>query len=155
MRPPFLGVGLLSSALLALAACDLTGNQDAEERARLAQARSRWQGAAISDYSYELRTLCFCPPEVVGPFAITVSRGTVSSVVFLPTGATVTPVPERHPDVEGLFDIVEKTLDRDPDRLAIEYDSALGYPRRIEVDSAARAADDEITYEATSFLRLN
>jgi hypothetical protein len=155
MRRRFVDAGLVLLTLLALPACDVTGSHDAEERARLAQARSRWQRAGVGDYSYELRTLCFCPPEVVGPFAITVSRGTVSSVVFVATGATVTPIPERHPTVEGLFDIVEKTLDRGPDRLAIEYDSALGYPRRIEVDSAAGAADDEITYETTSFVRLS
>jgi Family of unknown function (DUF6174) len=146
---------VLSLALAAFPACNVMGDGDAEERARLAQARSRWRGAGISDYSYEVRKLCFCPPEVVGPFAITVRGGVVTSVVYRPTGAAVDPVPERHPTVEGLFGVVEATLERNPDRLAIDYDPELGYPRRIEVDTIVRAVDDEVTYEAASLSRLN
>lgn len=60
------GGALVAVALAALPACNLMGNEDAEERARLAGDRSRWRGAGISDYAYEVRKLCFCPPEVVG-----------------------------------------------------------------------------------------
>ena len=150
-----LGGVFLSFALVAFPACDMMGNDDAEERARLAQARSRWRGAGISDYSYEMRKLCFCPPEYVGPFTITVRGGAVVSVVYLPTGASVVPVPERHPTVDGLFEVVEATLERNPDQLSIDYDPALGYPRRIDVDTIVRAVDDEVTYEANGLSRLN
>ncbi len=146
---------VVSGALAAFSACNLMGSEDAEERARLAQARSRWRAAGISDYSYEVRKLCFCPPEVVGPFAITVRGGALASVVYVPTGAAVVPVAERHPTVDGLFGVVDATLDRNPDRLAIDYDPAFGYPRRIEVDTIVRAVDDEVTYEAASLSRLN
>jgi Family of unknown function (DUF6174) len=146
---------VLAIALAAFPACDLMGNKDAEERARLLHARARWHAAGISDYSYEMRKLCFCPPEVVGPFAITVRGGAVASVVYVSTGAAVVPVAERHPTVDGLFAVVEATLERNPDRLTIDYDSELGYPRRIEVDTIVRAADDEVTYEATSLSRVN
>lgn len=154
-RKALVGGALVSVALAAFPACNLMGNEDAEERARLAGARSRWRGAGISDYSYELRKACFCPVEVVGPFAITVRGGAVASVVYLPTGAPVAPVPERHPTVDGLFAVVDATLDRNPDRLAIDYDPALGYPRRIEVDTIVRATDDEVTYEAARLSRLD
>jgi hypothetical protein len=150
-----MGGAVVSVALAALPACDIMGSEDAEERARLVQARSRWRGAGISDYTYEVRKLCFCPVEVVGPFSITVRGGAVSSVVYLPTGAAVVPMPDRHPTVEGLFGVVEATLERNPDRLAIEYDPALGYPRRIDVDTIVQAVDDEVTYEAASLARLH
>jgi Family of unknown function (DUF6174) len=154
-RKAQMGGVALSLSLAVLPACDMMGSEDAEERARLLQARSRWRAAGISDYSYEVRKLCFCPPEVVGPFAITVRGGAVASVVYVPTGAAVVPLAERHPTVDGLFAVVEATLERNPDRLTIDYDSALGYPRRIDVDTIVRAADDEVTYEAASLTRLN
>ena len=153
-RKALVGGAVLAAALAALSGCNLMGNEDAEERARLAQARSRWRGAGISDYSYEMRKVCFCPSDVIGPFAITVRGGAVASVVYVPTGAAVAPVAERHPTVEGLFGVVEATLERNPDRLAIDYDAALGYPRRIEVDTIVRAVDDEVTYEAAGLSRL-
>ncbi len=143
------------SCLLLVAGCEsLTGSNGAE-RARLAQARSRWRAAAISDYRYELRRVCFCPPDLVGPFALTVRGGALSSVVDLGTGMAVSPTPRRHPTIEELFDEIDAALDRDPDRIEIDYDPALGYPTRIAIDYVAMAIDDEVTYSATGLSRLN
>jgi hypothetical protein len=151
-----LPAGLVLSFALALSTgCTSMGSDDGAERARLAQARSRWRAAGITDYRYELRRVCFCPQELVGPFAITVRGGALSSVVYVPTGAAVVPAPERHPTVEGLFGQVEAALDRNPSRIAIDYDSALGYPTRIDVDYVAMAVDDEVTYVATGLARSN
>jgi hypothetical protein len=145
---------LLPCVLLLFPACDSLTGTDGAERARLAQSRSRWRVAAIRDYSYQLGRVCFCPPDLVGPFRITVRGGELSSVIDLGTGMAAIPNPQRHPTVEGLFDQIDAALDRDPDKIEVVYDSALGYPTRIAVDFVAMAVDDEVTYSATELSPL-
>ena len=62
-------LALVLAAVVAAAACGVTGpsGRHAEEQARLDQARARWRGQALSDYTFVFRRGCFCVPEVREP----------------------------------------------------------------------------------------
>ncbi|MGB7859594.1 MAG: DUF6174 domain-containing protein [Acidimicrobiia bacterium] len=127
---------------LLLGACSDGAESDLET------AENRWKDSDVTDYEMQVRLACFCPPDVSGPFDITVRNEEVNEVQFggvaiEPTGAT----PTMAFTVEGLFGIVRENLSAD--ELAVTYDDDLGYPTLIEIDEDAEAVDDEWRVSAT------
>lgn len=123
---------------------------DEGERSDLERAQGLWAGSRPGAYQFTVRRLCFCVPEAVGPYEVTVVAGAVTAVVRPEDGM---PVPEEYaglfPSVEGLFSIIDDALREGAHRLDVEYDPTTGTPVRIDIDYIEAAADDEILYEST------
>ena len=126
---------LLALAVL-IVGCSGTTEGDLEA------AEDRWAASEVSSYDLEVRLTCFCPPDVAGPFDITVSNHEIAEVwyegaVIEPTDAT----PTMAFTVEGLFGIVRENLSADA--LSVTYDDELGYPTLIDIDQDSNEVDDE------------
>ncbi len=133
---------VLAVAVLAVA-CDGGGKAEGE----LETAEERWMASGISDYTLVIGYGCFCPPEVRGPFEVTVENGEVVEIRF--DGAVIQPEPGITPvevfTVEGLFAEIRSSLDAD--EITVSYDER-GNPTLIDIDRIANAIDDELTITA-------
>lgn len=110
----------------------------------LAAAEDRWAASGVSSYDLEVRLTCLCPPDVAGPFEVSVSDREIVDISYggeqiEPTGGT----PTMAFTVEGLFGIVEDNLAADA--LTVTYDDELGYPTWIDIDEDLDVVDDEWT----------
>lgn len=113
----------------------------------LAAAEDRWAASGVSNYDLEVRLTCFCPPDVAGPFDVTVRDREIVEISYEgeqiePTGGT----PTMAFTVEGLFGIVKDNLAADA--LTVTYDDELGYPTLIDIDEDFDTVDDEWTVSA-------
>ena len=134
-------LSVIGALFLVLAAC---GGGAAGQ---LEAAEERWMTSGISDYTLVVGYGCFCPPEVRGPFEVTVENGEVVEIRF--DGAVIEPQPGITPvevfTVEGLFAEIRSSLDAD--EITVSYDER-GNPTLIDIDRIANAADDELTITA-------
>ncbi len=120
------------------------------ERDELERARARWEAAALRDYRYEYRRLCFCPP-LRG--IVEVRDGEVVAAVDPETGEAV---PEEElepfPTVDELFGTLAQWISRDPHTMEVAYDPDLGYPRSAFFDFEFNVADEEQGFEASGLV---
>ena len=148
-------LGILALALsMTLVSCGDAAGPGPLGRAgvELAHQRARWAESGIEDYVLTVRHLCECLPEAVGPVAVVVRSAAVESRTYETTGQPVEPsLAGLVPSVEGLFDVVEDGIEREAERVDVEYDP-LGFPRRVLIDADLQTADDEALFEVTGFV---
>lgn len=108
----------------------------------------------MRDYEFDYRLLCFCSPDATEPVHITVRQGAIASVVRQRDGLPAVTKYGGWPRVEELFADVQNRLDQHVERIDVDYDPVLGYPRSIVVDVALMAADDEYSHTAGNLRRL-
>ncbi len=111
----------------------------------LALNRARWEKQNLHEYLYTARKVCFCADagqEVyVLVFADTVfSARAVGTSVELPKDQWFT--------VDQLFDLAERSLGGNYEKVRVEYDPELGYPRLIELTCSPTIMDCGATLEA-------
>jgi hypothetical protein len=83
---------------------------------------------------------------------VVVRSAAVESRTYETTGEPVEPsLAGLFPSVQGLFDVVEDGIEREAERVEVEYDP-LGFPRRVLIDVDLRTADDEALFEVTGFV---
>jgi hypothetical protein len=142
---------LLALAYLGLASTNCSVSTTAPrsaEQLELTRNRERWTSAAIHDYEFDYQLLCFCSPDATEPVHITVRQDAIASVVRKRDGLPAVTKYGGWPHVGELFADIQSRLDQHVDRLTVDYDPALGYPRSIVVDVAAMSADDEYSHTA-------
>lgn len=144
--------------VLLLAGCNATASDATADRSSdkapetLQQAKALWSAKGISSYQVTVTQTCFCPPDLRQPLRISVSDGQVVGVEGLEQ-----PVKQRNQldttrlTIDGLFRFIEKSTDRDPHKLDVQYDPGFGFPRHIDYDGHEMLADDEFQYELTDF----
>ena len=149
---------LVLTIALGVTACgsDIVGPHDL---ARLAQAEARWNGRSFADYSFEIRTFCFCPAEINRWTRVTVRDGAVVDAQPVETDPTIpiTSLSLWHP-VDSLFaDLRRAMMERDSYLAAIivEYDAQLGYPVSIEYRAKPNVADGGASISVRNVLPLN
>ena len=132
---------------LTLAACDASNFVDPSDFRELAEAEAQWKARSFADYSYEIRILCFCPPEISQWTRVTVHNGTVTAAVPVDPNPNTPITPIQYSDpIDSLFVDLRRTM-TDPasrtylDAILIEYDPVLGYPTNIEYRAKANVAD--------------
>ena len=103
----------------------------------LAEARGRWADAGLSSYQYQIEYSCFCPPEAMGPFTVTVRDGAVASSV--PSSQARPSLPT----VEDLFAKIAEAYVQEAATVDVTYDPDLGYPLSIFIDYDEQMADEE------------
>lgn len=141
--------GVAAVVLGVLAGCTTGPSDDLErERQRLEQARAQWRSQNIEDYRYVFQRSCFCGPEAREPALVNVRRGAIVSVEHVATGAPQDPV--FYYTIEGLFDLLEDSIDQGAASLNVTYDSALGYPTSAFIDRSEMIADEELGFQTSS-----
>lgn len=152
---------MLVSVLLLFSqvACDC-GNSGKEQSGinQLPDRLVQWQGNQLSNYTIEYRESCFCPDRV--SVEITVAENVITGIVEKDRNGevvnTVAPIDyANYFTIEGFFEFISVQKDL-VDKIAVEYDSALGYPAVINIDPQASSCscgggcsdviDDEYSY---------
>ena len=137
--------------ILILGGCSLVGDNDPEKSA-LEQNRRLWKAQDLSTYTYALSRHCFC--GYYGAYTVVVDRDTIQTITSVVTSEAI-PAEEYQyfETIDDLFHIVEKALE-EADVLRVEYHPRFGYPTEIDIDYYKEAVDDEITYQASLYERL-
>jgi hypothetical protein len=144
---------LIAAVAVLVAGCDLIGLATPDPNGNLARRVEaglvRWREAGIDDYAFTVRLGCFCPPQVTGPFSVTVLDGAVVDVRTedgrrVPAGDLMAPT-----TIEAVFERASRALAGDT--VDIELDPAWGFPVRITADPITDAIDDEWGLEVTNF----
>ncbi len=144
MRP------LLSSALLlSLAACIniVTPGESRELR----DAERKWEQANIDDYTFEMRTSCFCPPEMHEWAIVEVRDGVIVSATDVNGKPFTDWGLSSRKTVDQLFDQARARYDWLAD-IDFEFDDTYGYPLVIEHRSKRNIADAGAVYEARNLV---
>jgi len=129
------------AAVLVLSGCGpITGPGEDD---RLEAARRRWAAEGQHDYSYEVRSDCFC--GLAGRWIeVTVLGDRVAAGQYLDTD---TPVEHNVlgalPTIPDLFARIADAVSAHPVLLQVEYDPRDGHPTRINVDVSYSIADEE------------
>ena len=137
---------------------DIAGPQDF---ARLAQAQAKWAARPFADYSFEIRTFCFCPPEINRWTRVSVRNGAVVDAQPVETDPAF-PIEtiQWWKPIDTLFVNLERAM-RQPDltgylaSIEVEYDPELGYPTLIEYRAKPNVADGGSTISVRSVMLFN
>lgn len=110
----------------------------------------KWNKKNINNYEFTLRISCFCPEEVTGPHLIKVVADTIAFVNNQPydpetNGLLMT--------IDELFTYVGTSIDRNPYKKTIKYNSVYGYPETVFFDFVKTMVDEEIGYQITGFIK--
>lgn len=117
----------------------------------LADHQAQWASKQIEDYTFSISAQCFCP--FTDPVDVTVVGGVVTGVTKAGQAVQPNEVAGIPKTIIELFAVV--TTHADAAALAVEWDSAFGFPASIQVDPIANAIDDEVGYTVTNFRPTN
>jgi hypothetical protein len=137
---------------------DLVGPGDMRA---LAQAQAKWNARGFADYSYEIKTLCFCPPEINQWARVTVRAGVVVDVQPVETDPVYpTTYQQWWQPIDSLFvnihrHMTESSLQSAYAAIIVTYDDALGYPTRIEYREKPTVADAGAIITVRNVVPLN
>ena len=140
------------SVCVAVSACDsdIFGPDDFRE---LARAKARWEARPFADYSYEIRTSCFCPPEVGQWTRVSVRNGAVSAVEAVDANPQfpITLLTYWSP-IDTLFANLDHAMSQSDlggyyAAIEVDYDVDLGYPTYIQYRAKPNIADAGATIE--------
>jgi len=124
-----------------------------------ADARARWQAAAIDDYEYSYQRVCECHPDQLADTIVTVTDGKVTAVRYARDdyAEDVAVAEDRlswFRTIEDLFALVENAAANDADVRAT-FDAEHGYPTRVYVDYVRDLVGDEVDRTITAFQPLD
>jgi hypothetical protein len=139
-------IAALGIAAAFAAACD-SSVVDASDIAALSSAEAKWNARPFADYSYEIRTSCFCPPELLQWARVSVRGGVVVSVEAVdPDPAFPITNQQYWEPIDSIFAGLRSAM-RDPasdiylDAIIVSYDPQLGYPTSIEYRAKRNVQD--------------
>jgi hypothetical protein len=152
---------LLTLALGAtLTACDSSEIFGPDDFRRLAQAEARWNARPFADYSFEIRTFCFCPAEMAQWTRVSVRNGVVvaADAVEPDPNFPITTLVYWQP-IDSLFRDLHHVMSAGPfespyAEIVVEYDPELGYPTLIEYIEKPTVADAAATIILRNVLPL-
>lgn len=137
-------------ALLVIAAIASTACLDVVspgEEERLRDAERKWDRANITDYTYQMRTSCFCPPEIHLWAIVRVREDRVVSATSLDGAPLAGFDLASRLTVDEMFALAHARYDW-LDDIDFDFDETLGYPLRIEHITKRNVADGGAVYEA-------
>ena len=151
----------LSAAIVTASACDSSGIVSPVDLTRFALAKARWEARPFTDYRYEIRTFCFCPPEIGQWTRVTVRNGAVISAEAVEPDPQypITTITFWNP-IDTLFARLDRAMsesrfDSPYAAIDVEYDAELGYPSITRYREKPTVADANATIEVRTVLRLN
>ena len=134
-------------AAVLLAACEFSSIVDVSDFRQVAAAEARWKARPFADYSYEVRVLCFCPPEITEWTRVTVRGGVVTAAVAVDPDPNCPIENIRYwVPIDSLFadlrlTMTDRALRTYLEAIVVEYDPELGFPTRIEYRAKANVID--------------
>ncbi|HVF40395.1 MAG TPA: DUF6174 domain-containing protein [Gemmatimonadaceae bacterium] len=118
-----------------------------EER-ELDRAAALWRSKNITSYTFEMRTSCFCPPEINEWAIVDVRNGQIVGARSL-TGTPLTGIAlTSRKTVDQLFEAGRPPHEQWVDHIEFDYDPQLGYPTRLVLEGKRNIADAGVAYEA-------
>lgn len=142
---------IMSMAVLLLVSAAGFGCRN-EIKDELKKHRRIWENELVRDYQYQLRMLCFCPPELTNPVIVEVRNGVTVSVIYAGTGLPVgNTYFISYDTIDEMFQVIEDAINQRAEEIKVEYNAVLGYPTCINIDFIKMAVDDEITYTISNF----
>lgn len=154
-----LTLSLVASATLT--ACDSSGIVGPNDFQRLAEARARWNARPFADYSFEIRTLCFCPPEMARWTRVSVRNGIVVDADAVEPDPNFPITTLRYwQSIDSLFSDLHRVMSTGSFEslyadIEVEYDRQLGYPTLIEYIEKPTVADAAAIITLRKVLRLD
>ncbi|CAK8722813.1 MAG: hypothetical protein D3920_15070 [Candidatus Electrothrix sp. AW2] len=119
-------------------------------QAELNKNMALWEHVKPSDYTYTYKRNCFCPPEE--EIIITITNGQVTAAFYSPSGTALPPENfDNLMTIEKLFQVIQKAITQEYDRLEVTYNATLGYPENIVTDPNERATDLGVGYVVSNF----
>jgi hypothetical protein len=136
----------LVAAVLALAACDVTGPDVQTQLMRqLRTHEALWAQEGAETYSIRVELHCVCaePYDV----ELQVVDGEVESGVHVFSGDALTPDElAEQLTLPDFFDVVEDALNRRVAGITVSYDQDIGYVQRLYVDYNGGTTGDDVEY---------
>ena len=151
---------VLTAGISLAVACnsDLVGPGDIRA---LARAQTKWNARGFVDYSYEIKTLCFCPVEMTQWARVSVRTGAVVDVQPVETDPAY-PITYQQwwQPIDSLFVSIHRHMTESSFQSAyaaiiVTYDDALGYPTRIEYRGKPNVADAGAIITVRNVVPLN
>lgn len=140
----------LTSCLLG---CNTSNDNNEIERTKLNGAKSKWESVItttdVEGYAFTSKTSCGCP--FTAPVRIGVSNDSINSIIEISTQKVLgDSLYADYRTINQWYSWISSKLNENPDVLTVEYDSALGYPRKIVYDGKTQFVDDELTHTIDS-----
>ena len=124
-----------------------SGEADPEGAARLADHRRRWEAQRPDGYRFTYTRSCFCPPQLRGPFVVTVRGEEAADVRYEGEGEPDKAASERAAlTVDDLFDVLADAYERRAESVQATYDAKTGQPTSIQIDYHEQMADEEVGF---------
>ena len=143
-------------AVLAVAACGGSPFSPEEYR-EAARALARWEARGFTDYAYEIRSSCFCPPDLTQWARVEVRGGVVTEVRSVATGVVLAEsLYSMWSPIDELFTWLLR--EHDDDHLVdvrADFDRGLGYPTYISFGYDSSVMDAGATYYLRNVVPLD
>jgi hypothetical protein len=150
-----------TAAVILVAACETSSIVDPGDLRILKAAEARWKARPFADYSYEIRVLCFCPPQITEWTRVTVRSGVVTSAEAVDPDPNVPIDNLRYwVPIDSLFvdlrlTMTDRALRTYLDAIVVDYDPDLGYPTKIEYRAKTNVIDGGSQFLLRSVVPLN
>lgn len=124
-----------------------------------AKNKALWQKQGIENYSFTYSKYCFCP-GLQKPATIVVKADTIHAVIDPETNEPIrdpqtqelmrVKFPNSFQTINELFEVIGNAREK-ADKLNVEYNQKVGYPKSVEIDYIEEAVDDEVSYVLDDF----
>jgi len=106
-------------------------------------ARETWKQNKLIDYVFIRQNKCYC--DLAKNAQIYVLNNKIIQVIDLDNKKTYTQASQlkKYKTINQLFDFIDSSLLKHPDKIDINHDRFLGFPSRILIDPRKKHADDE------------
>jgi hypothetical protein len=119
----------------------------------LAKAEALWKSGRARSYEMTVEVVCpgLCVPVPAIAPVFQVSEGRPRQVRGGVIDPRSQPSYDHYNTVERLFEVIRQVATTKPYRLAVQYDTKLGYPVSMSWDMRETISDDQLTIRVTGF----
>lgn len=113
----------------------------------LDEASFKWSNSGVADYSYVYEVSSYYAPPVSGPIRINVRNSEFINATLVESGEIIdiSGIPAIPGSIESAFALIATLLADYPYEFDVEYDTDLGYPKKIMI-RFNDSTDDKATY---------
>lgn len=139
-----------------MAAAVTAGSCGGVSYAEIERNRRLWHDSGIVNYRMTVDVQKTGHATPMGKFIIEVRDRKAVSIKMAsdPTRDAMTERFSRYDTLDDIFEIIEVENLQVPDKMDVEYDAKLGYPKRLNLDPSTSAMDDELFFQVLQFEAL-